>query len=139
MIVHCSGLIGAESGGDDVGFVRGGNVGVGQTGQDGDHLIDGRDWPGAGGLVGVSAVRMAGAPITTVAGAAINTAAAIAKPESLIRFIRGFSVRLQEGEAGRAQEGAADRAKYYRRNRQAVADPVVVRRRPHSRNRTEGR
>ena len=50
-----------------------------------------------------------------------------------------FSVSLQEGEAGRAREGAADRAEYYRRNRQAVADPVVVRRRPHSRSKTEGR
>jgi hypothetical protein len=56
-----------------------------------------------------------------------------------VQFIRGFSVRMQEGEAGRAQEGAADRAERYRRNRQAVADPVVVRRRPHSRSKTEGR
>jgi hypothetical protein len=64
---------------------------------------------------------------------------AFAIPESLVQFIRGFSVRLQEGETGRAREGAADRAEYYRRNRQAVADPVVVRRRPHSRSKTEGR
>ena len=56
-----------------------------------------------------------------------------------MQFIRGFSVRMQEEEAGRAQVGAADREEYHRRNRQAVADPVVVRRRPHSRSKTEGR
>jgi hypothetical protein len=49
------------------------------------------------------------------------------------------TVTVQEGEAGRAQEGEAGRAEYYRRNRQPVADPVVVRRRPHSRSKTEGR
>ena len=36
--------------------------------------------------------------------------------------------------AVRMQKVAADRAERYRRNRQAVADPVVVRRRPHSRS-----
>ena len=50
-----------------------------------------------------------------------------------------FLVRLQEGAAGRAQVEAADRAEYYRRNRQAAVDPVVVRHRLHSRSKTEGR
>ena len=48
-------------------------------------------------------------------------------------------VSLSRRSAVRLQEGAADRAEYYPRNRQAVADPVLVRRRPHSRSRTEGR
>ena len=49
------------------------------------------------------------------------------------------AVRLQEGEAGQAQEGAADRAEYCRRTHQEVAALAVVRRRPHSRSKTEGR
>jgi hypothetical protein len=79
MIVDCSGFVGAESRGDDVGFIRSRDVRVSQSIKEANHVIDGGNGAAAGGLSGVvrSLHAVAGAA-TTVRDAASSIAAATA-------------------------------------------------------------
>jgi hypothetical protein len=58
MVINRSGFVRAESGSDDVALIHGRDVWVGQLLKQIDNLIDGGDWAGARGLVGVTTVSV---------------------------------------------------------------------------------